>query len=139
MAFKISLSYLSELISYFPTSLYSVTGLIFHITHGKQRPRTFSYPRMVFSHAHKVNSLTASKCLLKYHLPSWKLQFSHTFPNSALLFFPALRGKTTYCLLIYSLYFSFFVIILAPLKYKVHVGRMFWSVLVHRYIPGTKN
>lgn len=59
-AYKISLSYLSELISYFSISPYPSNWLHFSYNSclilnrdGKQRIRTFSYSRTLFSQVHK--------------------------------------------------------------------------------------
>ena len=45
--------------------------------------------------------------------------------------------RCTHCLLTHSI--LIYAILLGPLQYKLHVDRMLWSVLIHRYIPSIEN
>lgn len=147
-AYKISLSYLSELISYFSISLYpsnsphfSYNSCLILNRDGKQRIRTFSYSITRLSQVHKGEiphnlQMFTQISVSQWSLPYWKLQLSHTFSNPLLCFiFPF----CTYHLLTFSILFLLIVIFLAPLEYKLHVTRLFGSVLTHRYSISTKN
>lgn len=135
--------------SSFPTSLplsTAVTSLIFHITHipswteiGSNSPGhslilecSLLRPAR-WTHSQPLNFTQIAPS--QWSLPYWNLQLPNTLQKPLLCSF----HFCTYHLLIYAIVFLFIVIILAPLEYKLHISRMFWSILTHRHILSTMN